>query len=167
MIQNTKNSVMVINALAVKIAAIRGGIWSWFGKNIEAPLMLFLYDIFGVSEKYYSVKNEADSELREVDFYLMDAEGQRINCEVKLQGEGNPEGTDAVFARGSQVSIGSELSDTNKTQLEQMILWVELQTENEFMKFGHVLARLGIFRKTINPNESVESYVDDVLAELV
>lgn len=43
-------SLIVINALAVKRAALRGGLWSTAGKRVEKPLMISLCKLFGVSE---------------------------------------------------------------------------------------------------------------------
>ena len=48
-------SLLVINALAVKRAALRGGLWSTAGKRVEKPLMLSLCKLYGVTEKNYDI----------------------------------------------------------------------------------------------------------------
>src|SRR5699024_6315936 len=70
-------TLIVVNTLAVKRAAIRGGAWSSIGKNIEKPLMKSLCNLYGVpEEKYNVIYKKADYTQnetiysREVDFYL-------------------------------------------------------------------------------------------------
>ena len=65
-------SLIVINSIAVKRAAFRGGGWSKVGKNIEKPLMLTLCKLYQVPAQHY-LQNQAKA-LREVDFYLIDSE---------------------------------------------------------------------------------------------
>jgi len=80
-------SLIVINTLAVKRAALRGGLWSTAGKQTEGPLMLTLCKLYGVKDKYYSIKPRAKKNKkrevnREVDFFLKD-EIHEYKCEVK------------------------------------------------------------------------------------
>ena len=53
---NISESLIVINTLAVKRAALRGGLWSTAGKRVEKPLMQTLCKLYGVSDSNYSVK---------------------------------------------------------------------------------------------------------------
>ena len=73
---NVSESLIVINTLAVKRAAIRGGSWSSAGKRVEKPLMQTLCKLYEVSEKSYVLRmkgkdlEEGEFE-REIDFYLL------------------------------------------------------------------------------------------------
>jgi hypothetical protein len=143
---------LIINTLAVKRAAIRGGAWSAIGKRVEKPLMLTLCEIFQVPKENYDVKIKnktasKDDFVREIDFYLRKDQinSSQFKCEVKLMGHGNPESADAVIARDSAIFVADKLSDTNKKQLNSLkVKWVELRSENGFMRFGDVLTDLGI-----------------------
>lgn len=145
-------SLIVINTLAVKRAALRGGLWSTAGKRVEKSLMLTLCKLFGVTAKYYKTKildKEVDPAIgfeREVDFYLLSPLiNEEHKCEVKLMGKGNPESADAVIARGSKVFVADKLSITNKTQLSSLgVEWVELRSENGYKRFLTVLKNLNI-----------------------
>ncbi len=142
-------SLIVINALAVKRAALRGGLWSTAGKQVEGPLMITLCKLFNVADKHYSIKTRAKKVKqgdinREVDFFLKNDDSE-YKCEVKLMGKGNPESADAVIARDSRVFVADKLSDQNKAQLDQLnIEWVELRNEGGFKRFGNVLKNLEI-----------------------
>lgn len=148
---NINESLLVINTLAVKRAALRGGLWSTAGKKVEKPLMLTLCKLYQVAEENYAVKLkgtnvEVDETTfeREIDFYLM-RDGNQFKCEVKLMGKGNPESADAVIARDSKVFVADKLSDMNKKQLNSLkVSWVELRSENGFQKFAEVLDNLDI-----------------------
>ncbi len=144
---SVSESLIVINTLAVKRAAIRGGLYSSVGKRVEKPLMLTLCRLFGVDEKYYEIKFKQDKTKdfdREVDFYLI-SNGKKYKCEVKLMGKGNPESADAVFPRGSNIFIADKLSDQNKAQLDSAgILWIELRSKNGWRKFANILETLNI-----------------------
>ena len=91
-------SLIVINTIAVKRAEIRGGMWSAVGKQIEKPLMVTLCRVFNVPFEYHKQDDNPDS-FREVDFYVLSADGKKLRTEVKLMGKGNPESADAIFAR--------------------------------------------------------------------
>lgn len=152
---NLNESLVVINALAVRRAALRGGVWSTAGKQVEGPLMEVLCRLFGVQESHFTRSLENDGSLREVDFYLHPPQGESAKCEVKLMGQGNPEGADAVIARDSRVFVASTLSDTNKTQLNGLgVLWTELQVQDGFLRFAQTLERLGI------PHTKLDESVD-------
>lgn len=146
---NVSESLIVINTLAVKRAALRGGLWSTAGKRVEKPLMQTLCKLYGVSDNNYSLKikgkeiKEDDFE-RETDFYLVENKNQ-YKCEVKLMGRGNPESADAVIARDSKVFVADKLSDTNKKQLNsRKVEWVELRSDGGFKRFETVLDHLNI-----------------------
>ena len=68
-----------------------------------------------------------------------------MKCEVKLMGQGNPEGADAIHARETKVFVASTLSELNKKQLDQAgVFWTQLQERNGFLRFQKTLYRLGI-----------------------
>ena len=149
--------MIVINTLAVKRAALRGGLWSTAGKRVEKPLMQTLCKLFGVSEQNYALKIkgkiiEEDDFEREIDFYLLEGKNQ-YKCEVKLMGSGNPESADAVIARDSKVFIADKLSDMNKKQLtSRNVEWVELRSDGGFERFGMILENLKILHRKIPTN---------------
>jgi len=135
---NINESLIVINTLAVKRAALRGGLWSTAGKRVEKYLMMTLCKIFEVPGKYYDQSLIPES-MREVDFYLI-TENKNHRCEVKLMGKGNPESADAVIARDSSVFVADKLSDLNKKQLDSLkVKWVELRDKDGFKRFTKIL----------------------------
>lgn len=146
---NVSESLIVINTLAVKRAALRGALWSTAGKRVEKPLMQTLCKLYGVSDQNYALKikgkelKEDDFE-REIDFYLLEGENQ-YKCEVKLMGKGNPESADVVIARDSKIFIADKLSNTNKKQLNsRKVEWVEFRSDGGFKRFETVLNHLKI-----------------------
>lgn len=165
---NVSESLIVINTLAVKRAALRGGLWSTAGKRVEGPLMITLCKLFGVDDANYevelkgrsAVKTEKDFE-REVDFYLIAPSKQEYKCEVKLMGKGNPESADAVIARNSKVFVADKLSDTNKRQLDSLgVEWVELRHDSGYKRLKTVLENLNI------PYDDFDGDVDIRLDEI-
>lgn len=155
-------SLIVINALAVKRAALRGGLWSTAGKRVEKPLMLSLCNLYGVSESNYDItykngeKNNKNDFEREIDFYLKD-KNKRYKCEVKLMGRGNPESADAVIARDSSIFIADKLSETNKKQLDSLtVQWVELRSIEGFKRFKKVLDYFKIPHKNLKTKFDTE-----------
>lgn len=164
---NINESLIVINTLAVKRSALRGGLWSTAGKQVEKPLMITLCALFQVPKKCFDQRNLPESE-RESDFYLFDESGKDYPCEVKLMGKGNPESADAVFARSSRVLVANKLSETNKQQMNNdNILWVELQTKDGYERFEHVLNTLSIPCKPISGNieEALEKILSIILSD--
>lgn len=136
---NVSESLIVINTLAVKRAALRGGLWSTAGKRAEKYLMLTLCKLYKVEEEYYNaehfVRNRELDVDREIDFYLKN-NGKEYKCEVKLMGQGNPESADAIIARQSDVFVADTLSQQNKNQCEQLgICWIACRDENGFKRF--------------------------------
>lgn len=71
---NLSESLLVLNALATKKIALRGGAWSGIGKRVEKPLMLELCKKSGVQKDFINSeifrKNRALDFDREVDFKL-------------------------------------------------------------------------------------------------
>lgn len=155
---NISESLIVINTLAVKRAALRGGLWSTAGKRVEKPLMLTLCKLFRVNPMNYTIVTKSGSKSgdfdfeREIDFYLM-REKEKFKCEVKLMGKGNPESADAVIARDSKVFVADKLSDTNKKQLNSLkVEWVELRAKDGYKRFKSVLQNLNIPHKELTGN---------------
>ncbi len=155
---NISESLIVINALAVKRAAIRGGLWSTAGKQVEKPLMMTLCRLHRVPEQYYNQAYALKEKGREVDFYLFDSRGERYRCEVKLMGRGNPESADAAFVRETNILIADTLLDSVKENLRQKgIHWVELKNPQNLTQFQEILSQLGI------PFQPPEGNLDEVL----
>ncbi|HPN32641.1 MAG TPA: CfrBI family restriction endonuclease [bacterium] len=135
---NINESLIVINTLAVKRAALRGGLWSTAGKRVEKYLMITLCKIFDVPDKYFDQSVIPES-MREVDFYLI-TDKKNYRCEVKLMGKGNPESADAVIARDSSIFVADKLSELNKNQLDDLkVQWVELRDNDGFRRFTKIL----------------------------
>jgi hypothetical protein len=163
---NINESLIVINTLAVKRAALRGGLWSTAGKQTEGPLMVTLCHLYKVPSEFYSIKPKAKrirkgDVNREVDFYLH-KDQTTYKCEVKLMGKGNPESADAVIARDSSVFIADKLSDQNKTQLDNLnVEWVELRSETGFRRFKRVLETFDIPHQELD--KDFEGDLDEIL----
>ncbi len=165
-------SLIVINTLAVKRAALRGGVWSTAGKQAEKPLMITLCRLFRVPSKYYDQTNRPKSR-REIDFYLKDGNLDFQPCEVKLMGKGNPESLKSALVRireakdegKSFIFVADTLSAENREDLiDSGALWVELNVENGHRSFARVLEALKIPYKPVTGNLS--KAVDRILAEL-
>lgn len=149
---NLSESLLVLNALATKKIALRGGAWSAIGKKVEKPLLIKLCKLCGVPEKNYNAENFVRNKNldfdREIDFKLYNASGEEIFCEVKLMGGGNPESADAVIARNSKIFVADTLSQQNKNQLDSLgICWLEMKNhsrENILNQFKKILEKLNI-----------------------
>ena len=148
---NLSESLLVINALATKKIALRGGAWSSIGKRVEKPLMLSLCEKCGVKQEFINAevfsKNKALDFDREVDFKLYNVDkSKEYRVEVKLMGKGNPESADAVIARDSHIFIADTLSEQNKKQLKALgIEFLELKNnERILLDFIDILERLQI-----------------------
>lgn len=162
---NVSESLIVINTLAVKRAALRGGLWSTAGKSAEKYLMLTLCKLYQVPESNYDathfVKDKGKKVDREIDFYLLNGEDKYL-CEVKLMGKGNPESLDAVIARYTNVFVGDTLSQQNKNQCDQLgVHWVALCDRNGYQRFGEALQALGI------PHQPYNGNLDDDLPKIL
>lgn len=166
---NVSESLIVINTLAVKRAALRGGMWSTAGKRAEKYLMLTLCKLYRVDSQYYKTENfirnrELDVD-REIDFYLINQEHE-YKCEVKLMGQGNPESADVIIARGSDVFVADTLSQQNKNQFDQLnISWVACRDENGYKRFAQVLQRFDIPFTEYNGN--IENDLPEILDSII
>lgn len=151
---NLSESLLVINALATKKIALRGGAWSSIGKRVEKPLMLALCEKCGVPKEFINAEifkknGELDFD-REVDFRLFNRDKSKIyRVEVKLMGKGNPESADAVIARDTNIFIADTLSTQNKNQLKALnIEFLELRNNpNSILNFSQILKRLDVPHK--------------------
>ena len=145
---NINESLIVINTLAVKRAALSGGLWSSAGRQVEKPLMATLCALFRVPLKHFQQPVRPASTgraKREADFYLIGNAEEEYRCEVKLMGKGNPESADAAHARGTHVFVANTISDLGKAQLdEEKIHWVQLRGENNYKRFEQILTALSI-----------------------
>jgi hypothetical protein len=160
-------SLIVINALAVRRAQLRGGAWSTVSKQVEKPLMLTLCRLFHIPPTHYTLTGKSDAE-REVDFFFIGDTGQRYRCEVKLMGKGNPESADATIARDSHIFIADTLSELNKRQLTARgVYWVELNVPDGWQTFGMTLAALHIPHTPLPalPLSDLAAILDEVLVE--
>lgn len=143
-------SLLVINALATKKLAIRGGAWSSIGKKVEKPLVDRLCQICNVPAKNIDnktfKKDKSKKFDREVDYKLISNNGKIYNVEVKLMGMGNPESADGAIARDSKIFIADTLSEQNKNELyAKGIKYLELKNNKNIIKdFKIILNDLNI-----------------------
>lgn len=147
---NLTESLIVINTLATKKLAIRGGAWSSIGKKVEKPLLDKLCLLTGVPNENINnqlfVKDKSKEFDREVDYKLYDVNGKEYRIEVKLMGKGNPESADATIARKTDIFVADTLSEQNKRQLTALnILYLELKDNtNVLTDFKEILTKLNI-----------------------
>lgn len=147
-------TLVAINALAIRRAGIRGGACSAVSGQVEAPLMETLCSVFEVDPRFYAYSSRADDLVREVDFYLLPPDGGRTRCEVKLTAAGNPDGGDGPIARGGRVFVAIALSEQNQTVCDNDdTMWTQLRTANEFLRFQDTLSELGIPHAHLDQNE--------------
>lgn len=160
---NINESLIVINTLAVKRSALRGGLWSTAGKRVEKYLMATLCKVYNVPFEHFD-QSKIPASMREVDFYLI--KGNKYSrCEVKMMGRGNPESADAIFARSSDVFVADKLSDLNKQQADESnIKWVELRDINGYKRFAQILKELEIPFTEFKGN--LDAHLDKILMEL-
>lgn len=157
-------SLIVINTLAVKRAAIRGGLWSTVGKQIEKPIMVTLCRLFNVPFESYDQSDNPES-FREVDFYILSSDNKKLRCEVKLMGKGNPESADAIFAREPHIFVADKLSDKNKAQANRLgVEWIQLRERQGYFKFLEILKNLNVPFTELKDN--LDKKLDDVLEEI-
>ena len=136
---NLAESLLVINALATKKAAIRGGAWSSIGKKVEKPLVTKLCELAGVPKEYmddsiFKRNGELDYD-REVDYKLYDTNHNYIRVEVKLMGRGNPESADVIYARDTKFFIADTLSLQNKKQFEDNnVCYIEMKGNDKVVE---------------------------------
>ena len=161
---NINESLIVINTLAVKRSALRGGLWSTAGKRVEKYLMATLCKVFNVPFEHFD-QSKVPASMREVDFYLIKGKSYS-RCEVKMMGRGNPESADAIFARESNVFVADKLSDLNKQQADMLnVKWVELRGVDGYKRFTKILQELEIPYTDFNGN--LDTHLDKILSELL
>ena len=130
---NINESLIVINTLAVKRAALRGGAWATAGKRVEKYLMVTLCMLHKVPFVHFD-QTLIPQSIREVDFYIKNGD-KAYRCEVKLMGAGNPESGDGPIARKSDIFVADKLSINKKTELDESnIHWVELRSEEGYRR---------------------------------
>ena len=149
--------MIVINTLAVKRAALRGGAWSTAGKRAEKYIMLALCRLYKVPEQYYNakhfIKERRKKVDREVDFYFKKGGVDKYRCEVKLMGMGNPESADAIIARDSSLFVADTLSKQNKNQCDELgICWVELRVNEGYKRITQAFEKFNILYTNYNGN---------------
>lgn len=161
---NINESLLVVNTLAVKRAALRGGAWSTAGKRVEKYLMLTLCHLFKVPHQHFD-QSTLPKSMREVDFYITKSD-KYYRTEVKLMGQGNPESADAIFARKSDLFVADKLSDLNKQQADELdVQWIELRQKNGFLKFESALTNFDI---PFTPfSGDLDSELDKILNEII
>lgn len=167
---NVSESLIVINTLAVKRAALRGGLWSTAGKSVEKYLMITLCKLFQVPEQNYDVSNFVRDKVkkvdREIDFSLIDNDNRKYFCELKLMGKGNPESADAIIARSTNIFIADTLSQQNKNQCDQLgIEWIALRDTDGFKRFKNILEKLNIPHRGYTGN--LQKDLDKILNKLI
>lgn len=148
---NLNESLLVINALATKKIALRGGAWSSIGKRVEKPLMIKLCELCKVPKDFinsevFKKNNKMDFD-REVDFKLYNSKKDKeFRVEVKLMGKGNPESADAVIARESKIFVADTLSEQNKKQLKSLrVEFLKLKNNKNCVDdFKKILKKLDI-----------------------
>ncbi len=166
---NVSESLIVINTLAVKRAALRGGLWSTAGKQAEKIIMLTLCRLYQVDAQYYNaehfVKNRSLDVDREIDFYLKNGQ-KEFKCEVKLMGQGNPESADAIIARNSSLFVADTLSQQNKNQCDQLgVCWVACRDNEGYKRFKIALEKFNI--PFTDYNGDLDSDLPKILEDLL
>lgn len=147
---NLAESLLVINALATKKAAIRGGAWSSIGKKVEKPLVTKLCILCGVPKDHIDasifIRNMELDYDREVDYKIYDVDMNEIRVEVKLMGKGNPESADVIYARNTKMFIADTLSQQNKNQFNaNNIPFIEMKNNKDVVgDFKKALDRLHV-----------------------
>ncbi len=159
---NVTESLIVINALAVKRDQIRGGMWSAVGNAVERPLMRTLCELHHVSPRHWR-DAEPNEFPHQIDFVLMH-EGHQHLVEVKLSGKGNPESAKAAHAHSASLLVGDRVSAQAKQSMERnRVEWVELAAPSGYMRFARALKAFHI------PHEPCLDLtrLDDILDRIV
>ncbi len=157
---NINESLIVINTLAVKRSALRGGLWGSAGKQVEKPIVEVLCKLYEVPEQHYEQSRIADS-VKDGSFYLIgNSTSDKYRCELKLAGKSDIENVDTLISKETKVLLADKLSDTNKEQLNvKNVEWIELKG-NGYQKFEEILNKLSIPHG--NPGD-IESSLHNVL----
>ena len=82
-------------------------------------------------------------------------------------GKGNPESADAFIARESNIFVADKLSETNKKQFDSLgAHWVELRSDEGFLRFEKTLTALNINFTTPDP-ELIDEKLNNILNEIL
>jgi len=162
-------TLIAINTLAVKRAALRGGAWSAAGKKTEKVLMKALCALYSVPESNIDedfIRDDTLNVSREVDFYLLDNYGKKYLCEVKLMGKGNPESADAIFARNSDVFVADTLSQQNRDQADELdVAWVALRDKDGYKRIKNAFEKYSI--PYTDYNGEIDQDLDRILSTIM
>ena len=159
-------SLIVVNALAARHEAIRGGAWSTIGKALEVPLMEALCLMFEADGKCWR-RAEYREFPHQIDFVLM-SHGRQYLCEVKLMGKGNPESAKAAHAHNASLLVADRLSAQAKDSLtKNRIEWVAMAEPSGWKRFGEVLREFNIGSGGPRDLSERDEVLDRVLAEVV
>jgi len=162
-------TLIVINTLAVKRAALRGGAWSAAGKKTEKVLMKALCLLYKVPERNIDevfIRDTTKKVSREVDYYLIDTNDKKHLCEVKLMGKGNPESADAIFARNSDVFVADTLSQQNKDQADNLdVAWVALRDKDGYRRMKNAFEKYEIPHTDYDGD--LDQDLDRILSEII
>ena len=157
-----KESLIVVNALAARHEAIRGGAWSTIGKALEVPLMEALCLMFNADEKCWR-RAEYQEFPHQIDFVLM-SHGRQYLCEVKLMGKGNPESAKAAHAHNASLLVADRLSEQAKDSLtKNKIEWVAMAESSGWKRFGQVLHEFNIGNDGPRELSELDEVLDRVL----
>lgn len=160
-----EETLLVVSALAVKYGKLRGGSWSSLGKQVEAPLMETLCELFSVPSRHRRVPGVGEGH-HQTDYTLIN-DAAVYQCEVKLSGKGNPEGLPLAPARGAQLLVADQMSEQTKETCNKMnVQWVELAAPEGWKRFGQVLVAFQIpheKRETVSLDE-LDATLEQVLA---
>ncbi|MYB21200.1 MAG: CfrBI family restriction endonuclease [Chloroflexi bacterium] len=155
-------SLVVVNALAVKRDKIRGGMWSAVGNGAEKPLMQVLCELYAVPSDCHRPALPKEF-TTQTDYVFIGPD--RLNLvEVKIGGKGNPENAKAAVAHKASLYVGDKIGETSRDVLEESgIEWVELGAIQGYRRLGKALAQMCI-PHTDPPNlDRLDDILDEVL----
>ena len=159
-----RESMVIINTLAMKRNQIRGGSWSSIGKQVETPLMKTLCELFGVDPFNWRAPGVYEGQ-RQIDFMLLRS-GQQLRTEVKLSGSGNPESFESAISRDCRLLVSDHLSQTGRDSLSNNnVEWVALADHEGYRRFGDVLTRFNIDHGEPRPLTELSDILDGVLQQ--
>ena len=159
----TQESMLLINALAVKRHQISGGKWAAVGIAVEAPLMLTLCRLFALEPQHYRSGLSKDGR-HQVDFMLQRS-GVEYRCEVKLNGRGNPESVTAAIARDPRLVLADFISEQNREKLDAAgIRWVDFHDRQGYLRFGRAL---DAFNLPYHPPDEALPQLNNIFDEIL
>lgn len=157
---NINESLIVINTLAVKRSALRGGLWGSAGKQVEKPIVEVLCKLYQVPE-YHFEQSRISEFVKDGSFYLIGHDvNEKYRCELKLAGKSEIDNVDSLLSKDTKVLLADKLSDSNKEQLNSKnVEWIELKG-NGYQRFEEILGKLSIPH---GRPEELESTLQNVL----